>query len=312
MLTFVRVVEVWVPDAGHTLLELAGGVYGSARRFASSSRSMCFGRAEGLPGQAWEQRRPIVLKSLQGSYFRRAPAAAADGLTCGIALPVFAGERLAAVVLIFCGDDAEHAGAVEVWRNAPGSPDLALDDGYYGTTADVFEFASRNITFRKGIGLPGLAWAAGMPVFMPDLGKGTRFLRSDSAVKVGINRGFAMPCPAHDGANYVMAFLSALATPIVRRFETWLPDARGGHLARSEGFCELDGLLDAGAAAEAIAGGHGVLARAFATGVPAIAEPASADMGAAGEVARTAGFWSAVALPVMRGRDVVAVVAWYF
>ncbi len=42
------------------------------------------------------------------------------------------------------------------------------------------------------------------------------FLRADSAVKVGINRGFAIPCGTPDGTVYVITFLSALATPIAR------------------------------------------------------------------------------------------------
>ena len=41
----------------------------------------------------------------------------------------------------------------------------------------------------RSTGLPGLAWDSGLPVFLPDLGKGSRFLRSESALQVGINRG---------------------------------------------------------------------------------------------------------------------------
>jgi len=223
MRTFIRAVEVWVPDAGHTLLEWGGGLYPDAPRFGAVSRTMCFGRAEGLPGQAWDLGRPIVLKQFEGSYFLRARAAAAEGLTCGIALPFFHGESLSAVMVVFCGDNASHAGAIELWHSEPEvSPDMTLDDGYYGTTAEVFEFVARQTAFRKGFGLPGLAWDSGLPVFMPDLGKGTRFIRADSAVQVGINRGLAIPCSARGSGVWVMAFLSALGTPIVRRVETWL------------------------------------------------------------------------------------------
>ena len=73
MKTFIRVVEVWVPDADGTLLEFGGGLYGNTRGFGAVSRRMCFGRGEGLPGQAWDQGRPIMLKQLDGSYFRRSP-----------------------------------------------------------------------------------------------------------------------------------------------------------------------------------------------------------------------------------------------
>jgi hypothetical protein len=309
--TFIRVAEVWVPDAGRTLLEFGGGLYGRARRFGALSRSMCFGRGEGLPGEAWESGRPIVLQQFEGSNFRRTQAALAEGLTCGIALPIFAGELLTAVLVLFCGDDEAHAGAIEVWHNDPATgKDMTLADGYYGSTADAFEFISRRTSFRPGTGLPGLAWQSGLPVFMPDLGKGGRFLRADSAVKVGINRGFAIPCSTRGPDTYVMAFLSALATPIVRRFECWLPDPDGSTLRRREGFCESAGALDGGGAP--VARGTGALGRALAHGVPVIAEHAADEPGAVGLAAAEHGLDSLVALPVLRDSRVVAVVGWYF
>ncbi len=295
--TFIRVVEVWVPDETGTLLVLGSAHYGAATRFGASSRQMCFGRGEGLPGQAWEAGHPIVLKHFEGSAFRRTAAAHAEGLTCGIALPVFSGETLKAVLLIFCGDKPEaqpqQAGAIELWRNdAAAGKDMLLADGYYGATSDAFEYISRRTAFRKGTGLPGLAWETGMPVFMADLGKGGRFLRADSAQKVGINRGFAIPCNAVGPDSYVMAFLSALATPIVQRFETWLP-VDGTSLKRIEGFCETEGVLDGGHAAAAPA-----VQRALATAVPQV-DPTSAGQTQA-----------VLALPVLRGGQVAAVVAW--
>ena len=313
MKTFIRVVEVWVPDAGHSLLEFGGGLYGNAQRFGAISRSMSFGRGEGLPGRAWESGRPIVLKQFAGSTFRRTHAAAADGLTCAIAMPIFAGSRLTAVLLLLCGDDEAHAGAIELWHNDAGkSADMKLDDGYYGSTAEVFEFTSRHTSFRKGHGLPGLAWASGLPVFMPDLGKGSRFLRSDSAVKVGINRGFALPCCVRGKDTWVMTFLSALATPIARRFETWLADADGRHLHRQEGFCEKLGVIGAGGPGERIEHSEGALGRALSTCTPSVAERAALEPGPPGATARAAGWDSLVALPVFREGRVAAVVAWYF
>lgn len=311
MKTFIRVVEVWVPDREGGLLEFGGGFYGSAHRFGATSRTMCFGRGEGLPGQAWESGRPVVLKQFEGSAFRRTQAATAEGLTCGIALPIFAGDVLNAVMLVFCGDDESHAGAIEVWHNDPdASKDLTLDDGYYGTTAEAFEYISRRTAFRRGTGLPGLAWDTGLPVFMPDLGKGGRFLRADGAVKVGINRGFAIPCSTPGTDHFVMAFLSALATPIVRRFESWLPDVDGGVLWRREGFCELLGTLDGGS--ERVLPGCGALGRALASGVPQVAVIAGDEPAGIGIAAKKAGLEALVALPVLSHGHVTAVVAWYF
>ncbi|MEJ8855402.1 GAF domain-containing protein [Variovorax robiniae] len=278
MKTFIRVIEFWVPSEDGSLLEFGGGLFGPAHRFAAVSQNLCFGRGEGLPGRAWDTGRPIVLKELSGSYFRRAAAAKTAGLTCAIALPIFKGDRLSSVAVIFCGDDEEHSGAIELWGNDPEeSADMTLVDGYYGTTGDTFEFISRATAFRRGTGLPGMAWDAQKPVFLPDLGKGAGFIRADSAVKVGINRGFAIPCSTLDGSNFVMAFLSARATPIARRIEVWEPDASGTHLRRSLGFSEAATKYEDAFEAISMVGeapdAAGAIARAFASGVPFTAEP---------------------------------------
>ena len=149
----------------------------------------------------------------------------------------------------------------------------ALVDGYYGDTGDTFEFVSRSIRFRKGNGLPGLAWEKSKPVFMDDLGKGSGFLRTDNAIKVGINRGFAMPCSSADGTNQVMTFLSALATPIARRIEIWEPDAAAKCLQRTLGFTEADGRHHDTVASTDASADSGAIGAAFATGVPQIDAP---------------------------------------
>ena len=272
MKTFIRVIEYWVPSEDGSLLEFGGGLFGEATRFAAVSNNLCFGRGEGLPGRAWDTGHPIVLKALEGSYFRRGAAAKAAGLTCGIAVPIFKGDKLSAVAVIFCGDDEAHAGAIELWGNDPAdSHDMTLVDGYYGTTGDTFEFISRATAFRRGNGLPGMAWDSQKPVFLPDLGKGSGFLRADGAVKVGINRGFAIPCSTLAGSNYVMAVLSALATPIARRVETWGLDASGTALRRTLGFAEVQGTSSTPDTVQLADGSP--MALAFTTGVPAVAEP---------------------------------------
>jgi energy-coupling factor transporter ATP-binding protein EcfA2 len=198
MKTFIRVVESSVPSSDRSLLEFGGGIYGQAMRFGAASRSIFFARGQGLPGQAWEQRWPIVLTRSDGSYFQRTRSAQAEGLTCGIAVSIFACEFLTSAHVMFCSDDEAHA--------------------------EAFEHISRRTSFRKGSGLPGLAWGSGLPVSMEDLGKGSRFLRAETATKVDINCGFAMPCQVPDDESHAMAFLSALGSPTMRRFESWEPD----------------------------------------------------------------------------------------
>jgi hypothetical protein len=310
MKTFIRAVECWMPGVDRNLLEFGGGLYGEARNLAASSRGRCFGLGEGLPGLAWEAGRPLVLKDLSSPVFRRPAAARADGLSCGIALPIFAGEVLTSVLVIFCGDDAEHAGAIELWRNDPAeSKDMTLADGYYGTTGEAFEYSSRRTAFRRGHGLPGMAWDSGLPVFMDDLGHGSRFLRADSALQVGINRGFALPCSGPGPEHCVMTFLSALATPLVRRFEIWRPDPSRTRLQRSYGYSEGEGrLLDA---APMLERGQGCIGRSFATGAPALSDDAGSEP-LVGHAAAADGLQRLVALPVMQQGRLAASVAWYF
>lgn len=311
--TFIRAVEVWVPSSDRSILEFGGGLYGKATRFAAISKTLCFGRGEGLPGQAWEQGRPIILKQFDGSYFRRAAAAHAEGITCGIAVPIFAGDFLTSVLVMFCGDDEAHAGAIELWHNDPAQGnDMKLVDGYYGTTADTFEFMSRRTTIRRGNGLPGLAWEAGVPVFIEDLGKSARFLRAESATKVGINRGFAIPCPIQKNESYVMTFLSALDTPIARRFEMWVPDATREHLVFGGGFCETGGVLRPAPDGPSIDRAQGTIGRTFLTGVPAVSDNAGSEPAGFGAAAAEAGLESLVAVPVISEGRLSAVVAWYF
>lgn len=208
--------------------------------------------------------------TLNDGGFRRAAAARAAGLTCAIALPVFVSERLSSVVVLFCGDDDDHAGAIELWHNQPAeSSDMTLQDGYYGSTGDTFEFLSRSTSFRQGTGLPGRTWESQTPVFMPDLGRGSGFLRADSAVKVGINRGFALPCSATDGNIYVLVFLSALATPIARQVDVWQLDAPASHLSHSFSFSESPADAPPGGG-DKLAMGSGTVGQVFASGVPAL------------------------------------------
>lgn len=309
---FIRATEIWVPNEEGTELSLGAGLYGPLTGFAEVAQRTRFGRDDGLPGKAWASGQPIVLKDLVGSFFRRGEAAAAAGLTCGVALPLFRGAELAAVVVFFCGDDREHVGAIEVWHAPRASFEMGLVDGYYGS-AEVFEWTARHINFMKGSGLPGQVWASGMPVVMETL-KGPRFLRWEEAAQAGITRGVGIPCTGTADGEFVMTFLSALNTPIAERFEIWVAD--GERLAFQAGYCERRADLAALHEGRRVASGDGAIGRVLATGLPAVV----ADLAAAGDdgepvhveaAARKAGLTSMVAIPIFEARAVRAVLAWY-
>jgi hypothetical protein len=279
MKTLIRVVEVWVPDADGYLLELADGLYGNAVDFGRFSRDMCFGKGEGLPGRVWEEARPIILKDLQGSYFRRRLAAKAAGLGSGVALPVYAGDTLKAVLVFFTDGGSADAGAIELWHNDPRvTTDLTLVDGYYGSASQDFAKASRDAYLNRGAGLPGLAWQRGGAVFMDGLAGNPKFLRAAEAGPAGISHGVALPCPVPGNDTYVLTFLSAFTTPIASRVESWVADGATHWPKRSFGHCESAGPLPAGQPATPGFEQEAVSA-VFRSGVPAIRKGSAMSAG---------------------------------
>lgn len=307
---FIRVTEIWVPTKDRKQLELASGLYGPLAEFRQVSEGTRFGYDEGLPGKAWAAGHPIVLKNLTNSYFLRGDAAHAAGLTCAVALPIFSGEFLIAVMVLFCGDDREHVGAIEVWHTPRGSIEMGLVDGYYGT-ADAFEWYSRHTKFMCGIGLPGQVWATGMPVIMADLGRSRRFLRWESAERVGLNRGVGIPCGRDIASPWVLTFLSALGTPIAHRFEIWVPDPNQKGLLFHTGFCEC-GVDLAAVYRHAVLGKEAsTLGHVWRSGAPAIATDLSAEPREIQVSIQKTTLETMVAMPVIADGLLKSIVAWY-
>ncbi|MGJ8609654.1 MAG: GAF domain-containing protein [Octadecabacter sp.] len=241
--TFIRVAEVWVPKDG--VLVYSGGDYNGLEGFEEASRKTRFAKGEGLPGKAWAEERPVVLKAFDGSYFQRIEAAKEAGLTSAVAIPVFDGKTLKAVLVVLCSDDDERIGAIEVWSDDDDGM-LKLAEGYFGA-ADEFEFVSKHTHFPRGQGLPGAVWAGQAPILMRDLGSGYKFIRASAAGKAGLTTGLGLPVPVPGETPYILTLLSALGTPIARRFEIW--DARTTRMGQSgqarliDGICEREGAL---------------------------------------------------------------------
>ncbi len=312
MKTFIRVVEVWVPDRTRTRLEYGGGLCSEAfAEFRALSEGTMFAYGEGLPGKAWASGHPIVLTEFSNSYFKRTDAAKEAGLTCGVALPVFAGEFLTGVLVLFCGDDEKHVGAIELWHNdLEVSHEMGLVDGYYGT-ADMFEFNSRHTKFPRGFGLPGRTWKAAMPLIIKNLHDSKRFLRWEEASEIGINCGVGIPYRTSAERTWVVTFLSAQATPIAARFEIWVPNQSRSALVFQSGDCSRDTDLDALYASKSIGKGEGSIGGAWATGMPAIGENLALDDSVAAALARASGMKQIVVLPVIDNALLKAVLAWY-
>ena len=298
--TFVSVSEVWVPE-GDRLVH-AGGDYGDLAGFEAASRQASFARGEGLPGAAWAVARPVVLKGFDGSYFKRTEAAREAGLSAAVAIPVFAGAALRAVLVVLCAGDQDHIGAIEVWAEKDGMS--SLEDGYYGA-AEHFEWVSKRTTFPRGQGLPGGVLASASPILMRDLGSGYRFVRAEAAGKAGLTTGLGLPVAAPNGPARVVTLLSARGTPIARRFEIWRVRSEVAELV--DGICEIEGALwpkeNPDPSPRRVRPHAGPVGRAFATGVPV------AQSGRAG---LPEGYGRAVALPIHSADGAPShVVAWY-
>jgi hypothetical protein len=315
MKTFIRITEIWVPTEDRTELRYLDGLYGfhgSHDEFRALSQPMRFRHNQGLPGKAWAARHPIIFRELEDSHFKRIEAAKAIGLTCGVALPVFAGDLLKAVVVFLCGDSQVGAGAMELWHNDPSKFfELRMVDGYYGP-AVMFELNSRHSGFPRGYGLPGRVWKSNMPLIVKDLDDSKVFLRWREALEIGVNKGLGIPYPHPSGQTWVITFLSARDTPIARRFEIWIPTQELDSLIFHAGDCDQDTELATRYESAKIEKGDGAIGQAWASGVATVRANLADDKSAIAESAAGAGLNAMVAMPFMNDQEVKAIIVWYF
>ena len=302
---FIRAAELWLPEGDR--LTSGGGDYGALDAFAETSAQTVFAHGDGLPGKAWAEGRPVVLKAFDGSYFLRKQAAAEAGLTCAVAIPVFCEATLKAVLVVFCGDADEQVGAIELWAEAGNR--LHWDAGYYGAAQD-FEDASKSVTFGPGEGLPGGVWSADMPVLMRTIGSHHGFVRGQSASAAGLKTGLGIPVPSPDDRAWIVTLLSGSQTPLARRFEIWdaRPERVGPRRAamRIDGICEREGPLwpqqNPPVDIVTVGAWQGPVGQVLGSGLPHIVGNGTG---------LPAGYRSMVALPVYRGEDLAFITAWY-
>ncbi len=306
MKTFIKVTEIWIPGKDRTQLEFGSGLYGNLTEFKAASEQQRFRYDEGLPGKAWAAGHPIILKEFKDSYFKRTLAAAKAGLTCGIALPVFSGEFLLAVVVFLCGDGDDHAGAIEIWHNDPEEHDqLRILDGYYGSLRE-FEAVSKTTGMIKGEGLPGIAWEIGLPVLIENIADAGGFKRAENAREAGITTGLAIPAGLSGDQVYVMTFLSAKATPLSKRIQIWIPD--NNQLICQTGYSKHNNDLAEIFESVSITKGAGAIGRVWLTGMPSITGAAENP----NYNQELSDLSSMLALPVIEGGSLKAVVTFLF
>jgi len=310
MKPFLRSIEVWVPSADRSHLRLSEGLYGKCSSFAEVSKDTTFAFGEGLPGKVWAEGEPVILKSIENSYFKRLSEAKEAGLAGGIAVPVYAGEYLMAVlVFLFAGGDRMQAGAVEIWASdTPG--ELALKDGYYGSLDD-FAWISKRIRFQRGKGLPGQAWMTRLPVLMGELGNSDSFLRAQDAKRSGLTSGLALPCFCPAQKDYIVTLLSASEFPLAQRFEIWVPAPDRSRLVFTDG-CALEGpLLKSAYLKSSLVKGQGAIGRAWELGIPVVLDGVISEPVLASGKTGTHPPSSMLAIPILDMGALSSVVAFY-
>lgn len=274
MAHFLKAAEVWQLDVAEQQLVLASAHYGShLSDFESASQSMAFDIDEGLPGKTWAERRPLIWADLNTEHFKRKELAQIAGLVCGLSIPVFAGEFLLGVVVLFFAKKEEATGVVEIWQNRDYyDNELRLVDGYYGQLKK-FEYTSRNLTIMRGRGLPGVAWQRACPVVVPDLADSGSFLRARNAAASGLAVGLAVPFFYTDRDVQVVAMLSSEVTPAARRVEVWRPDESHRYLLFNDGFCAEGTDLQVEYRGVACDRGESVLGSVWLSGRPCVEIP---------------------------------------
>ena len=274
--TFIKVVEIWTPTGNQNNLVLVDGIFDHYDNFREHSQKRTFAYDEGLPGKAWSAARPILISNIAYSFFRRKEAAVKAGLSAGIAIPIFAGDFLQAVVVFLCGEDELHSGAIELWgTHTEFDEELNLIDGYYGNLKR-FEWVSRQLTFTKGTGLPGTVWQMHMPLIIPDLRTSKSFVRANIADEVGITTGLGIPFFNKQGNEYTLTFFSALGTTIARHFEIWIPDEAQQKLTLLSSHTDTDN-YDFVQSMTNIPRGQGLTGTVWMTGRPAVSHNLQED-----------------------------------
>jgi PAS domain S-box-containing protein len=77
-----------------------------------------------------------------------------------------------------------------------------------GVEGGAFERASRDVTFERGVGLPGRVWATAEPAWIPDVAEDTNFPRAAVAADCGVHGAFAFPIRSWRGVIGVVEFFT--------------------------------------------------------------------------------------------------------
>jgi two-component system cell cycle sensor histidine kinase/response regulator CckA len=98
----------------------------------------------------------------------------------------------------------------EFWHLDRRAGVMQFDDVWIApnTGADDFITLSRQMTFARGVGLPGRVWESGKPAWVPDVVVDANFPRLAAAKKAGLHSAFSVPILAGNEVVGVIEFFS--------------------------------------------------------------------------------------------------------
>jgi len=293
-MSFLRAVEVWIPQGSYLLRSSTASLSDSAPH--DSALSPLLHRGEGLAGAAFSTGR---------AQLRAGEALGMPGYQSALALPFFAGSTLMAVSVLYCGGESE-VGCVEVWE--PNQlRELAHIAGYYGSFS-AFERLSQVMRFQSGSGIPGLTWQRGMPLISADLSTSSSFLRAAAARELGIRSALSVPLFRSGSLNAVALFMATATSPLAPAVEIWMADAQQHlHISQSLYAPDLAAFEQNNRCVEFLPG-QGLVGKVFDTGLPLALSRKNGETFSGHVGAAEAGLSLAVGLPVHDGQRVRAVV----
>ena len=113
-----------------------------------------------------------------------------------------------------------------VWNVDRGTELLRLSEVWRGRRLPMepFEQKSRELSFRRGIGLPGRVWQKGAAHWVPDISSDPNFPRASVALACGLRSGFAFPIRAGAGVGGEVLGVVEFFSHELRTFEREMQD----------------------------------------------------------------------------------------
>lgn len=148
--------ESWLPDDSRRELMLGTGYYSHLERFRRMSQYIRFPYGAGLPGEVWQTGMPRLINPLGDSIeFLRASGAHAEGLHCGMALPLISDDDMLRSVFVMLSSECSPLARVfQIWTPLSGTREFELSDT---ATCGVknLECLASELHYSPGEGLVG-------------------------------------------------------------------------------------------------------------------------------------------------------------